>query len=157
MSVLRTRYPEDCQSVRLLLVGGVRNEGDSARVDELKELANSLQVSVRSYPSRFSTLCYGLIVYWVQEYVEFVVNAPYPRILELLGEASIGINTMVDEHFGINVVEFMVRIRSFFAIDRRRKKKGIWLMDYRGCDVGRRGNTHCARVRWTTTGHRGSC
>lgn len=115
MSVLRTRYPEDCQSVRLLLVGGVRNEGDSARVDELKELANSLQVSVRSYPSRFSTLCYGLIVYWVQEYVEFVVNAPYPRILELLGEASIGINTMVDEHFGINVVEFMVRIRSFLC------------------------------------------
>jgi len=35
------------------------------------------------------------------------VNAPYPRIVELLGEASIGINTMVDEHFGINVVEFM--------------------------------------------------
>jgi hypothetical protein len=28
--------------------------------------------------------------------------------LELLGEASIGLNTMVDEHFGINVVEFMV-------------------------------------------------
>jgi alpha-1,2-mannosyltransferase len=44
----------------------------------------------------------------VQEYVDFVVNAPYPRILELLGEASIGVNTMVDEHFGINVVEFMV-------------------------------------------------
>jgi hypothetical protein len=43
-----------------------------------------------------------------QEYVEFVVNEPYPRILELLGEASIGLNTMVDEHFGINVVEFMV-------------------------------------------------
>jgi len=44
----------------------------------------------------------------VQEYVTFVVNAPYPRILELLGEASIGVNTMVDEHFGINIVEFMV-------------------------------------------------
>jgi alpha-1,2-mannosyltransferase len=44
----------------------------------------------------------------VQEYVDFVVNASYPRILELLGEASIGLNTMVDEHFGINVVEFMV-------------------------------------------------
>jgi alpha-1,2-mannosyltransferase len=72
--------------MRLLLVGGVRNDGDSARVKELKELADSLQVL---------------------EYVDFVVNAPYPRILELLGEASIGINTMVDEHFGINVVEFM--------------------------------------------------
>ena len=37
------------------------------------------------------------------------MNEPYSRILELLGEASIGVNTMVDEHFGINVVEFMVR------------------------------------------------
>lgn len=36
------------------------------------------------------------------------MNEPYARILELLGEASIGLNTMVDEHFGINVVEFMV-------------------------------------------------
>jgi alpha-1,2-mannosyltransferase len=49
-----------------------------------------------------------LTVQTVQEYVDFVVNAPYPRVLELLGEASIGLNTMVDEHFGINVVEFMV-------------------------------------------------
>jgi alpha-1,2-mannosyltransferase len=44
----------------------------------------------------------------MQEYVDFVVNAPYPTISDLLGEASIGLNTMVDEHFGINVVEFMV-------------------------------------------------
>ncbi|KAH9997128.1 hypothetical protein BJV77DRAFT_986108 [Russula vinacea] len=61
------RYLEHSQSMRLLLVGGVRNEGDSARVKELKEFADSLQVS---------------------EYVDFVVNAPYPRILELLGEAN---------------------------------------------------------------------
>jgi hypothetical protein len=27
-----------------------------------------------------------------------------------LGEASIGLNTMQDEHFGINVVEFMVSL-----------------------------------------------
>jgi alpha-1,2-mannosyltransferase len=47
------------------------------------------------------------IMQTVQEYVDFVVNAPYPRVLELLGQASIGVNTMVDEHFGINVVEFM--------------------------------------------------
>jgi alpha-1,2-mannosyltransferase len=56
-----------------------------------------------------------------QEYVEFVVNEPYTRILELLGEASIGVNTMVDEHFGINVVEFMVSL-FFTAVDRRRDK-----------------------------------
>lgn len=41
--------------------------------------------------------------------MEFVVNAPYPTVVKRLGEASIGLNTMQDEHFGINVVEFMVR------------------------------------------------
>lgn len=44
----------------------------------------------------------------VQNFVEFVVNAPYSVVLEWLGKASIGLSTMVDEHFGINVVEFMV-------------------------------------------------
>ena len=74
--------------MRLLLVGGVRNEGDSARVKELKEFEDSLQVSVSSRPSRSRSLIYGAIVQTVQEYVDFVVNAPYPRILELLGEAN---------------------------------------------------------------------
>ena len=41
--------------------------------------------------------------------MEFVVNAPYPDIVARLGRASIGLNTMQDEHFGINIVEFMVR------------------------------------------------
>ncbi|KAN0139176.1 mannosyltransferase [Lactarius tabidus] len=86
MDALLRRYPEHRQAVRLLLAGGVRNNGDAARVDDLKALADSLRVS---------------------DHVEFVVNAPYPQILELLGRASVGLNTMVDEHFGINVVEFM--------------------------------------------------
>lgn len=43
-----------------------------------------------------------------QDLVSFVVNAPYSTIVENLSQASIGISTMVDEHFGINVVEFMV-------------------------------------------------
>lgn len=39
-----------------------------------------------------------------------MVNAPYPTMLNWLSKASIGLSTMVDEHFGINVVEFMVII-----------------------------------------------
>ena len=42
--------------------------------------------------------------------MRFVVNAPFPEMLQLLSRASIGLNTMVEEHFGINVVEFMVRL-----------------------------------------------
>jgi alpha-1,2-mannosyltransferase len=36
------------------------------------------------------------------------VNAAYPVVLDWLSRASIGLSTMVDEHFGINIVEFMV-------------------------------------------------
>lgn len=43
-----------------------------------------------------------------QEHISFLVNAPYPDIVKELGTASIGLNTMQDEHFGINIVEFMV-------------------------------------------------
>ena len=43
-----------------------------------------------------------------QDHVEFISNAPFPEILSWLGKASIGLSTMVDEHFGINIVEFMV-------------------------------------------------
>lgn len=43
-----------------------------------------------------------------QDNVEFKVNVSYPELLENLKTASIGISTMVDEHFGINIVEFMV-------------------------------------------------
>ncbi|KAF7323809.1 hypothetical protein MKEN_00602100 [Mycena kentingensis (nom. inval.)] len=72
--------------VRLVLVGGCRNPADEARVDSLRALANELGVADR---------------------VVFVLNAPYPDVLEWLRRASVGLNTMLDEHFGINVVEFM--------------------------------------------------
>lgn len=84
----------------------------------------------------------------MQEYVEFVVNAPYPRILELLGEASIGLNTMVDEHFGINVVEFMVCPLSQSREQRTsRSADGVIVV----LDLGRWRYTHRARVRRSVT------
>ncbi|KAG9037043.1 asparagine-linked glycosylation protein [Tulasnella sp. JGI-2019a] len=73
-------------SVRLVLIGGCRTEEDEKRVEDLKGLVNQLGV---------------------QNNVEFVVNAPYPTLLDWLSKSSVGISTMVDEHFGINVVEYM--------------------------------------------------
>lgn len=67
-------------------MGGSRNADDAARVEGLRALARELGI---------------------ENYVEFVVNASYPLMLNWLSRASIGISTMVDEHFGINVVEFM--------------------------------------------------
>jgi alpha-1,2-mannosyltransferase len=51
--------------------------------------------------------------------VELLGNAPYSEIVRRLGEASIGLNTMQDEHFGINVVEFMVRPLLTIVLRRR--------------------------------------
>ncbi|KAF8993493.1 hypothetical protein BDQ17DRAFT_1546014 [Cyathus striatus] len=72
--------------VQLVLVGGSRNAEDAARVEGLKNLSRELGI---------------------QDQVVFVVNASYPTVLSWLSRASIGLSTMVDEHFGINVVEFM--------------------------------------------------
>ncbi|KAL5501840.1 ALG11 [Sanghuangporus vaninii] len=79
-------HPEHRKDIRLIMVGGCRNAEDEARVEGLRALAKDLSVS---------------------ENIEFVLNAPHSEVLSWLSRASIGISTMVDEHFGINVVEFM--------------------------------------------------
>ncbi|WWC59281.1 uncharacterized protein I303_101832 [Kwoniella dejecticola CBS 10117] len=89
LSALFERYPQyrnGPQSVKLVMMGGSRDAGDEARLYSLRKLAQKLDIS---------------------DHVEFVVNAPYSEVVKRLGEASIGLNTMQDEHFGINVVEFM--------------------------------------------------
>ena len=75
--------------MQLVLVGGSRNVGDATRVENLRLLARELGI---------------------QEQVRFIVNASFPDMLGWLARASIGLGTMVDEHFGINIVEFMVRL-----------------------------------------------
>ncbi|KAF8123271.1 UDP-Glycosyltransferase/glycogen phosphorylase [Boletus edulis] len=72
--------------VRLVLLGGARHQDDLDRVETLRALAKELDI---------------------QGQVTFVVNASYPDMLRWLSRSSIGLSTMVDEHFGINVVEFM--------------------------------------------------
>ncbi|EJC98471.1 glycosyltransferase family 4 protein [Fomitiporia mediterranea MF3/22] len=79
-------HPEHRRDARLIMIGGCRNADDEARVNGLRALSKELGVS---------------------ENVEFVLNAPHPEVLSWLSRASVGLSTMVDEHFGINVVEFM--------------------------------------------------
>ncbi|KAG2120714.1 glycosyltransferase family 4 protein [Suillus discolor] len=79
-------YISGSSSVQLFLLGGARNTDDHARVQSLRDLAEKLEIT---------------------PYVQFIVNASYPKMLRWLAMASIGLSTMVDEHFGINVVEFM--------------------------------------------------
>ncbi len=73
------------QGARLVLVGSVRDDADSKRVYQLRLLANELQV---------------------RDKVEFHLDASWPEILEWLRKASVGVNGMWNEHFGIGVVEY---------------------------------------------------
>ncbi|CBK21624.2 uncharacterized protein [Blastocystis hominis] len=68
------------------MVGGCRNAEDAARVQELKKIAEDIDLT-RS--------------------VMFLVNAPYETVQQYLASSSVGLHTMRDEHFGISVVEFL--------------------------------------------------
>lgn len=78
--------PESDKNCKLVMAGSVRNEGDEKRVAQLKDQARNLDILSS---------------------VEFVINPPYPELVKLFEKASVGLSTMVDEHFGISVVEFM--------------------------------------------------
>ena len=71
---------------RLVLLGSSRNSEDDKLVSKLKSLAVECDVVNN---------------------VDFVVNAPYSVLQTHLSEASIGLHTMWNEHFGISVVEMM--------------------------------------------------
>ncbi len=73
-------------SPKLVLIGSVRNShDDTKRVYNLRLLANELNI---------------------KDNVEFICDAPWPKLLEWMGKASVGVNGMWNEHFGIGVVEY---------------------------------------------------
>ena len=69
---------------KLGLVGSCRHEEDQALADGLKAHAKELDVPV-----------------------EFYLNVPFPELVERICQAKVSIHTMVDEHFGINLLEFI--------------------------------------------------
>lgn len=73
--------------IQLVLIGGCRkNSRDDKRVQQLRQKVSAL----------------GL-----EERISFLVNAPYSELLSHLEKAQVGLHTMVDEHFGIGVIEYM--------------------------------------------------
>ena len=73
------------QDARLVLIGSVRDSDDETLVYKLRLLAKELKVD---------------------EAVEFRINIAWEEILEWLKRASVGVNGMWCEHFGIGVVEY---------------------------------------------------
>ncbi|KAI3987415.1 hypothetical protein MKX01_042419 [Papaver californicum] len=71
---------------KLQFVGSCRNPEDEQRLQKLKEKAIELNVEMD---------------------VEFYKNLLYRDLVRLLGGAIAGIHSMVDEHFGISIIEYM--------------------------------------------------
>uniref|UniRef100_A0A1A8GVJ9 GDP-Man:Man(3)GlcNAc(2)-PP-Dol alpha-1,2-mannosyltransferase n=1 Tax=Nothobranchius korthausae TaxID=1143690 RepID=A0A1A8GVJ9_9TELE len=78
--------PGGRESLRLVLIGGCRNQEDEERVLMLRGLCEELGVSDR---------------------VHFKLNVSFEELKRELVNASIGLHTMWNEHFGIGVVECM--------------------------------------------------
>lgn len=78
--------PGGRESLRLVLIGGCRNQEDEERVLMLRGLCLELDVADR---------------------VDFKLNVPFEELKRELVNASIGLHTMWNEHFGIGVVECM--------------------------------------------------
>ena len=87
LEIFKSALPRLPHGTKLILAGGARSDEDLARVESLKEAAAKMGLHVGSQ-------------------VEFRVSRPYDEIRELLFEASVGLHTMTDEHFGIVVAEY---------------------------------------------------
>ncbi|KAK9369635.1 hypothetical protein V1509DRAFT_620069 [Lipomyces kononenkoae] len=73
-------------NTQLLLIGSVRDNRDKMRVYELRLLARELGIN---------------------DDVHFMLEAKWDEVKNWLRTASVGVNAMWNEHFGIGVVEYM--------------------------------------------------
>jgi alpha-1,2-mannosyltransferase len=78
--------PKNNTPIRLILIGSCRNDQDRARVEELRRLVVELKLD---------------------HVVQFNLNPPYSELQAAMEQASMGIHTMRQEHFGIGIVEMM--------------------------------------------------
>lgn len=78
--LLNEKAAESRHSLKLVLIGGCRNKDDEFRVNQLRRLSEDLGV---------------------QENVEFKINISFDELKNYLSEATIGLHTMWNEHFGI--------------------------------------------------------
>ncbi|XP_028549576.1 GDP-Man:Man(3)GlcNAc(2)-PP-Dol alpha-1,2-mannosyltransferase isoform X1 [Dendrobium catenatum] len=80
------RLGPDMTKPKLQFVGSCRNKEDIERLQKLKVRASELGM---------------------EKNVEFYKDVKYSELVQLLGNAIAGLHSMVDEHFGISVVEYM--------------------------------------------------
>ena len=81
-------------AAQLKLVGSCRGPDDQARLHQLQQYAQELGLS---------------------DCVEFCINVSFGELTSLLAGAVGGLHTMLDEHFGISIVEYMAAGKSVIA------------------------------------------
>eukprot|EP00053_Salpingoeca_punica_P010768 m.96377 g.96377 ORF g.96377 m.96377 type:complete len:474 (-) comp15485_c0_seq1:41-1462(-) len=114
-------HPEYRGQVKLWMIGGVRGIEDMRRVQTLQEELGPLGLKA-------------------SEDVFFLVNIDIIDLKKRLSQALIGIHTMLDEHFGIGVVEFMAAGLITIAHNSAGPKMDI-VVDYKGQKTGLLANT----------------
>ncbi|KAG8452792.1 hypothetical protein GDO86_004546 [Hymenochirus boettgeri] len=111
-ALLEKKTPEERTKLKLILIGGCRNKEDELRVSHLKKLSSELEVPV-----------------------EFKVNIPFEELKKHLSEATIGLHTMWNEHFGIGIVECMAAGTIILAHNSGGPKLDI-VVPYEGHETG---------------------
>ncbi|KAF5175443.1 GDP-Man:Man(3)GlcNAc(2)-PP-Dol alpha-1,2-mannosyltransferase [Thalictrum thalictroides] len=113
-SVALSKVDADSPSPKLQFVGSCRNKEDEDRLQKLKDKAADLKL---------------------ENNVEFYKNLMYRDLVRLLGGAIAGLHSMVDEHFGISVVEYMAAGAIPIAHNSAGPKMDI-VLDEDGCQTG---------------------
>lgn len=100
----------------LKLVGSCRNEGDRARVQQLRQAAEEMGIA---------------------QHVEFCLGASNAELQRLLGGAVGGLHTMTDEHFGISVVEYMAAGAPAFFVKRLQAQHNMFCLGISDAELQR--------------------
>ncbi|XP_061745440.1 GDP-Man:Man(3)GlcNAc(2)-PP-Dol alpha-1,2-mannosyltransferase [Nerophis ophidion] len=108
------RRRDDNETLKLILIGGCRNQEDQDRVLMLRGLC---------------------LEQGVADQVEFKLNVPFAELKRELEEATIGLHTMWNEHFGIGVVECMAAGKVILAHKSGGPKLDI-VVPYEGGQTG---------------------
>ena len=106
------------KDIQFVLIGGARDAGD-------EKIVARLRIFIEKHALKN---------------VEVVVNAPYSSLRQYLSLATAGLHSMRDEHFGIAIVEFMVRVfLTYLAVGH--SPYIVTLCTYQ--TSGRRSDPHC--------------
>lgn len=111
---LKCKMAKDRHKYKLFLVGSCRNQEDRDRVNSLKKLTSELGI---------------------QSSVEFALNVSFEQLKKYLAEATIGLHTMWNEHFGIGIVECMASGCIILAHDSGGPKMDI-VVEWEGKPTG---------------------